>query len=526
MKTITTKLLTILTAFAIMFTAVPGVTLESYAAVKAPTRITGVRSAGSGTNYAAIRWKKPSKSQLKKMSGIAVFRNGAVVGTVGKKTTAFTDYSVAPGTRYSYSVRAFKTYKQYYNSKKGKWVNKKPKKSQWKGKRKRTAYKYGKASAAVSIATKSVSHTESVATPQSSESPTGSSGGSTGGNAGSNTGGTTVDPYGYTGKVLSCTDYRGKTYEYKELNNGYWMSSVTNDITTKESATNNYNSPRCNRTIQGEFKDGGYTWYQTGGSNSATIKKNIKKSGNNFAVEMYNGDPSKLTFTTNYTTSKITLHGSDGNYESAPRTFLMKNGKRLVERYEDKVQTNSSNLTTKTAQFGHTNSYNNTSKGYPISWPDGTGFVSGTVTITAKYGDYTIGTTTLEVNPDANDAGLSPVRQDMLALCEEAVAFYKNGGSTDNWSYADYQNAKKSSLGEYNADMASIAHYISDTCAYGEKRGNISCFTCVVCSTILETYSIAHYGVYGYQYHSPNQPSGDRCFRRDDNKAYYLCAGY
>lgn len=47
---------------------------------------------------------------------------------------------------YNFVVQSYNTYKQYYNSKTKKWVTKKPKKSQWKGKKTKTAYKYCNAS--------------------------------------------------------------------------------------------------------------------------------------------------------------------------------------------------------------------------------------------------------------------------------------------------------------------------------------------------------------------------------------------
>ena len=482
----------------------------------------------SGSSAAYLSWNALTKKQKKKVNGITVFRNGVAVKNLSKKTTAYSDTGLSAGTTYTYQVKTYKVkkQKQWFNKKTGKYQKKKPAKK-YRGKAKKVkVYTYKNASPARTIRT--------AAATQAQTQSTGSSSGSSGGT----TGGSTVDPNGYTGQVISCTDYLGKTYEYKELNSGYWEVSANGYKTTKEAVMNNYNNPLYNRTVKGEFKNSGYTWYQTGGENSATIKKAVKKSGTNFAVEMYNGDPDKLVFTTNYQKQVVNTHideydddlGYTGNIVPLKRNFIMKDGKRLIERYDDKVSSNK-NLITKTAQFSSQTFADN--NGF---FAQGTGFVSGTVNVTAQYDGYTIGTSSFTVNPNADSEGLAPLRRAYLELAQEAVAFYKNGGTSENpnnhikHTKADYDEALQK-YGEYDADMKSICWYINDKFGYdnGTYQSSvltIKGFPCTTGKNILETYSIYAYSKYGFE-HSPEHNTDHVVFVPDENpNIYYDTNGY
>ena len=112
-------------------------------------KISGLKASAKQTSV-SLSWKKLSKTQLKSVNGIAIYRNGVLKKKVSKKASAFTNTGLAAGTKYKYTLKTYKTYKQtqYYNSTTKKWQTKKPAKKNWKGKktRKVTKYRYGKAS--------------------------------------------------------------------------------------------------------------------------------------------------------------------------------------------------------------------------------------------------------------------------------------------------------------------------------------------------------------------------------------------
>jgi len=131
----------------------------SHAAVpKAPAKVT-VKSAalvkGSEQTQVKITWKKingVSGYQIARKDGNGSWKNIKNVNKAG--TVTFTNTGLKASTKYTYRVRAYKTYKQYYNTTKNKWVSSKPAKKHWKGKLVKTAYKYGKWSGTKAITTK------------------------------------------------------------------------------------------------------------------------------------------------------------------------------------------------------------------------------------------------------------------------------------------------------------------------------------------------------------------------------------
>ena len=97
-----------------------------------------------------VTWKK-----VKGAKGYQLYRGKKLI----KKTASlyFTEKKLTAGKKYTYKVRAYKTYrqKQWYNKKTKKWVTKKPKKK-YRGKtRTVTKYLYGKFSSARSATTNS-----------------------------------------------------------------------------------------------------------------------------------------------------------------------------------------------------------------------------------------------------------------------------------------------------------------------------------------------------------------------------------
>lgn len=139
------KIITLLLVFVFTFSMM---SFDLYAASK-PAKVKKLTASAAGYNAANLSWSKASGAK-----GYTVFRNGAAV--VNTKAKSFTDSGLSDGTSYSYTVKAYKTKKQYYNSKKHKWVDKKPKKSQWVGKQTRTKYIYGKSSPTRGITTASI----------------------------------------------------------------------------------------------------------------------------------------------------------------------------------------------------------------------------------------------------------------------------------------------------------------------------------------------------------------------------------
>lgn len=119
---------------------------------KAPAKVTGVKAKTAGDNAITVKWKKVKKGA----KGYAIYRDGVQIAKVsGAKTMSFTDTGLDSGTKYYYSVRAYKTYKvkKWFNNKTGKWTKKKPSKKHRGPSQKETKYRYSKNSATVSVKT-------------------------------------------------------------------------------------------------------------------------------------------------------------------------------------------------------------------------------------------------------------------------------------------------------------------------------------------------------------------------------------
>ena len=141
------RLISMALAFCLVFSCFVSLgSVETYAAsVKTPAKVTGLKAVatqeakaeGGVRNVVTITWAK-----AKYATGYQVYLFGEK-----EKTTTACKYVVKgfkSSLKVPVKVRAYRKYKQYYNSKKKKWVNSKPKKSQWKGKKTRTKFKYGK----------------------------------------------------------------------------------------------------------------------------------------------------------------------------------------------------------------------------------------------------------------------------------------------------------------------------------------------------------------------------------------------
>lgn len=317
-KTILRKISIIVIAFAVSFSSMLSVmTTETYAAsAKAPAKVGGVAGTGSGQTYASIKWTKIKKN--KNTKGYTVYRNGAAVGSVGKGTSFFTDYNLAPGRTYTYQVRAYNTYKEkrWYNKKTGQYQKKKPAKKIRGKSKKFTRYKYGKASAATYVATKARAN---------SASPGSSSGGNTGG-------GTTTQ-----GTKKTVTDYLGNQYTVWEKNGVYYAAADCNANSQWPASS----MAQMDRTKDGSWGSGTSARKQVSGATFALGFNDDSTNGSSgaFSIPVYNIDRSKLqiSFGNGVTIDKrrYTYFNESGKTLTSYKPYYyVKDGKRIAETTE------------------------------------------------------------------------------------------------------------------------------------------------------------------------------------------------
>lgn len=138
------KTVIILMAFLIAFTMIPitGVFDVQAKSKKAEKVRLSVEIAGQ--RAAVLKWKKLSKSGMKKITGFAVFRNGKAVKRLGKKKRSFKDFGLEPDRKYTYRVKTYKKTrtKQWYNRKTKKWQKNRPAKKYLGKSRFVTRYSY------------------------------------------------------------------------------------------------------------------------------------------------------------------------------------------------------------------------------------------------------------------------------------------------------------------------------------------------------------------------------------------------
>lgn len=148
-KRIVTMLLAMMLLLAVSATSV------NAAAIAAPGKTSITYAKAINTSQVTIKWKKLSKNT----AGYAVYRNNKRVKLIkSKNTVSFNDTKLKAGTRYTYSVRAYRTYKQkqWYNKKAKKWQVKKPAKKHRGKSRYVTKYVYGKYSDKKAVTTKTL----------------------------------------------------------------------------------------------------------------------------------------------------------------------------------------------------------------------------------------------------------------------------------------------------------------------------------------------------------------------------------
>ncbi len=475
-RNITGKALAILLAFAVAFTGMPAFAggLDAHAA---SPYFRSFSAKATGQTGVKLTWKKLTSKQKKKISGIAVYRNGKLIRHISKKRTSYADNGLKAGTKYRYQVKTYriKKVKQWYNKKTGKWQKKKPAKM-YRGKsRKKKTLVYSNASG------KKIVTTAQAVSGDDNDGSTvldgGDNGGDNGGSGGGNSGDENLSEYDrLTGATLSCTDYLGKTHTSYETASGYWTrfswegsgNKPSQQLTQKADIIESINSPYYNRTVDGEFTISGKTMIQKGGV-TFHIPADPASDGNTnraMYVYMYNGDINKLDMSLEVGTIDIPTY----TYEQEPitRKYVMKGKYRLSEVYPARESTRNEHYCECTDQL----------KIKSMSFNDlSCGFVSGNINIRVSYdfngnGKYEnneyIGTSVYKVDAD-------PARAEALRIATLATA------ETDG----------------YDADMKAIKAYLLANYQESDTFEGVP-MSCVGGAYILETWSIEKYGIYGF----------------------------
>lgn len=147
--TITKKSRILIVLFALMM-CVSLLSVPVDAASK-PAKVGNVKATAQSTTAIKVTWNK-----VRGAAGYQVYQGKTRVATV--KGNSYTKGKLKPNTKYTYKVRAYKTYKQtqWYNKKTKKWQTSKPAYRNRGKSRKVTKYLYGPFSNVVSRSTKPV----------------------------------------------------------------------------------------------------------------------------------------------------------------------------------------------------------------------------------------------------------------------------------------------------------------------------------------------------------------------------------
>ena len=466
------RTIALIAAFALSFSSILSVmTTETYAAsAKAPAKVGGVAGTGSGQTYASIKWTKIKKN--KNTKGYTVYRNGAAVGSVGKGTSSFTDYNLAPGRTYTYQVRAYNTYKEkrWYNKKTGQYQKKKPAKKIRGKSKKFTRYKYGKASAATYVATKARANNAS---------PGSSSGGNTGGNTGGGT----------TSQWETVTSYMGNTSTIRKRSDGLWEQSVNGAtyILSSRAPADRWTDGSWGSGTSAMKQVSGATFKMAGPNNTPFETPGSWNSYISFTA--YNLDASKVSYTLGNGVSIQPISGyyydSDQGKKALPvtRYYFVKNGNYLAKTYSSLSSRAGEPLVIepdggnkfKVSFYIATEGESGTGAGEAL------GLSSESISITLKYDSKTIGTFTVKPFSQTAVNGMHPRRALAYSIAKQAVG---------------------SKSGDLNQDLKTIANYIQATYNYEEavsgsgwtEPGGIRC---TLSTYILETWAIKEYGSSG-----------------------------
>lgn len=128
------KLLSILIMVAMITTTFGIITAPEVSAASGLPKVSSLKASAKQTSV-TLSWTKLSKKQLKKVSGISIYRNGKLITNISKKSKSYANTGLKAGTSYSYTVKTYKKTKkkEWFNKKTQKWQKKKPAKK-WRGK--------------------------------------------------------------------------------------------------------------------------------------------------------------------------------------------------------------------------------------------------------------------------------------------------------------------------------------------------------------------------------------------------------
>lgn len=469
------RIISIAVMVMMLLTIVPA--LPGGEAAAATYKIKTLTATAKSTSKVALKWSKTTVKSSQ-YTGYAVYRGGKMIKRVGKKTTSYTDSGLKANTSYKYVIKTYKVKKvtKWYNKKTKKWQTKKPKKK-YRGKSKTVKkYTYANPSPSKTVKTKSKPATGGDKPIMSIDDENGTI--------------YAIDadkPYTMpkSGKI---TDFKGvtRTISYDSKYDYY----LVGDACVKLSGL-----PRYDKNCNGIFKDGSTVYTQINGTTITVGKPMGLNSSPSVEAKMYNGDASKLEIRV---ANICNVNTYDYYKNPIVATFVMKDKKRLIEYYGT-TDTERNSIVTKKACFSNQEELF-----------AGVGFVKGTVKLDVYYDGHKAATRSFETNSNANSEGLGPTRAALLAFAENAIA--ENGG-------------KKS----YSDDMSAIKWYIAG-CYKGTKVGGLD-LSCIGGAAILETYSIYHYGKYGFASYGsqregmPNYGSHVAFHLNEDPSWYYESNG-
>ena len=435
------RVVAILVAFAVAFTMMPAA-VGGLDANAATTYWKNIKAKAVSETSVKLSWRTLTKAQQKKISGIAVYRDGKLKKRISKYAKSFNDTRLKAGSKHTYQLKTYKirvrTVTYYFNKKTGKWQTKRISGARTK-KRKKNIYKYFNASPRFVAVTNTPYDPGTGDDPGAGDQPT-------------------TDP-----KMVQITDYKGNT------------------ITVEEGSAQ-YNDPRYNRNIDGSFTVKSVTYTQKGG-----VTFLLRPVYHDVTFTVYNGDASKMALehskmneeeTYKAWNHKVDIYNNDNAYAALHNpTYEYVNyirgdhGRRLAD--VETTQESKNNLDRIKITFSE----------YKID--------SGSVTVTAKYDGEVIDTAVIDFGTDLGSDGLSDLSRRKYEIAKEAVAFFENGnGISSSLQQSEFQRLKTTE-GEYYAHMKAIMAYVYENYEYAELN-------CLAGAQILTLYSELDYDEYGH----------------------------
>ena len=495
-----------LSAILVMMILLLAVPMETFA-VSRPSKVKKLISPTQTATDVTIKW---SKARGAKGYEVQQYNSSKKRWETVKKVKSlrYIVGQLTPNTSYRFRVRAYNSYKKYYNTKTKKWQNRKPASKNWKAKTVRNKYVYGKFSKTLTVKTRENASENSISSGNKESNNSNNSNNSECSHIWSDwhvyvdstrtTNGTErrwctvcykneyrelplkpADPYGMPidswigqrddgyviGDKITLTDYAGDTRTFIKTSTGYWKEE--NGWTSLRLTDRNNLAMYC-KDVDGTFSASGLDrgdYIQKNGVAILAGELDEYSSDMPYA-KMFNGDEEKLQIVI-----KNQLETFDSyTYDKEPCkcTYVMKDGYRLTPYYGIKTEHEGKAVIKSISLIPVDMLLHNVS----------CGFVSGEVVADVVYDGQIFGQIKKTVNRNADADGFSEGRRNYLNVALAAVN--ANGGPKN-----------------YTEDMRAIKAYIGTNYKYGEKFGP-SNMTCAGGAGVLDTYSIYKYGVYGF----------------------------